>query len=175
MRTSFRQTVIATTAIVGLSGFAAVAAPPSAGDPTATRVPATSNRQAATPAPREVRNMEGRVEQRITDLHAKLQISPAQQSQWDQFSLVMRDNARGTDERFQQRVQNLPTMNAAENMQSYAQLSAAHAQDMAKLVPAFQALYATMSERQKGMADQVFRDDAHRGQNARSGDHARRG
>jgi protein CpxP len=170
MRTSLRQTVIATTAIIGLSTFAAAAAPPAAGDPTAVRPSTTTSGQSTTKAqPDAGHNMVGKIEQRITDLHAKLQISPAQQPQWDQFTQVMRDNARSMDQTFQHRVQTMPAMTAAENMQSYAQVAMEHAQDMQKLVPAFQALYGTMSDSQKRTADQVFRDDAHHGDQTRRG------
>jgi periplasmic protein CpxP/Spy len=163
MRTSLRQTAIATTAIIALSAFAAAAAPP-AGDPTATGAAPTTSGQSATKIhPSVHHNMVGKVEQRITDLHAKLHITPAQQPQWDQFIQVMRDNARTMDETFQHRVQTMTAMTATENMQSYAQLAATNAQDVQKLVPAFQALYDTMSDTQKRTADQVFRDDAHHG------------
>jgi len=165
MRTSLRQTVIATTAIIGLSAFAAVAAPPASGDPTVVHPSVTTNGQPTSTA----HVMEGKIEQRIADLHAKLQISPAQQPQWDQFSQLMRDNARSMDQSFQHRVQTMPSMTATENMQSYADVSMAHAQDVEKLVPAFQALYGTMSDSQKRRADQVFRDDANHGDQARRG------
>jgi protein CpxP len=168
MRTTLRQIVLVTTAIVGLTGFAAVAAPPTAGDPTAIRSVATTSGPSTAKA--DVgHNMAAKIEQRITDLHTRLQISPAQQPQWDQFTQVMRDNARDMDQTFQHRVQTLPGMTATENMQSYAQVSMAHAQDMQKLVPAFQALYGTMSDNQKRITDQVFRDDAHHGDQARRG------
>jgi hypothetical protein len=168
MRTSLRQTVIATTAIIGLSAFAAAAAP--AGDPTATRPSTASSGQSATNDHSSGhRTMVGKVEQRITDLHARLQITPAQQPQWDQFTQVMRDNAQTMDQTFQHRVQTMTAMTAAENMQSYAQLASTNAQDAQKLVPAFQALYDTMSDTQKRTADQVFRDDAHHGDHPRHG------
>jgi hypothetical protein len=48
MGTSFRQTVIATTAIVGLSAFAAAAAPPVASDPAAIHRSATANTASVT-------------------------------------------------------------------------------------------------------------------------------
>ena len=70
MRTSLRQTAIATTAIIALSAFAAAAAPP-AGDPTAIRPSTTTGGQSATQDhPNGRHNMAGKVEQRITDLHA---------------------------------------------------------------------------------------------------------
>jgi protein CpxP len=170
MRISFRQTVIATTAIAGLSAFAASAAPPAAGDPTAVRPSPTTGAQTTSPAqPDAGHNMAVKIEQRITDLHARLQISAAQQPQWSQFAQVMRDNAQSMDLAFQQRVDAIPTMTAAQNMQSYAQVATDHAQDMQKLVPAFQALYDTMSDNQKHTADQVFRADAHHSDQARHG------
>jgi periplasmic protein CpxP/Spy len=165
MHTSIRRTVFATTAIIGLSAFAAVAAQPGAGDPTAVRPSSTApNGQAMTKAqPATARGMETRMDQRITDLHARLLISPAQQPQWDNFSDVMRENARDTSETFQHRAQAMSAMTAAENMQSYAKVTAEYAQHMQKLVPTFQALYDTMSDSQKRTADQVFRDDANHG------------
>ena len=111
--------------------------------------------------------MAGKIEQRITDLHDRLQITPAQRPQWDQFILVMRDNAQTMDQTFQHRVQTISAMTATENLQSYALLASTNAQDVQKLVPAFQALYDTMSESQKRMADQVFRNDAHHGNHPR--------
>lgn len=168
MRTSLLQTVIATTAIIGLTAFAATAAPLAAGDPTATHPSTTTNGQStANDHPGVHHSIVGKVEQRITDLHAKLQITQAQQPQWDQFIQVMRDNAQSMDQTFQHRVQTMPAMTATENMQSYALLASTNAQDVQKLVPAFQALYDTMSDTQKRTADQVFRDDAHHGDHAR--------
>ena len=163
MYRTLRQTMIAATAIVSLSAFAAIAAPPGAGDPTAVR-PAAPHVK-----PAEPHNMAGKIEQRITELHARLQISPAQKAQWDQFADVMRENARGTDQTFARRIEAMPTMTAPENMASYAKVAVRHGEEMQKLVPAFQALYDVMSDNQKRTADQVFRDDAHHGDHARHG------
>lgn len=154
MRQAFRQTVVATAAMVGFAAVAAVAAPtvqggdPAAAQPAATRVSVTRDKASS-------------VEQRIASLHTKLEITPAQQPQWDQFSQVMRDNAQEMDEIFKTRVKAVSSMTATENMQSYAQLAMNHAQSVQKLVPAFQALYDTMSDSQKQIADKVFRDEAH--------------
>ncbi|MEO5736323.1 MAG: Spy/CpxP family protein refolding chaperone [Variovorax sp.] len=116
----------------------------------------------------------GAVEQRIAALRAKLQINTAQEPQWNQVAQVMRDNAQRMDNAFQRRVQMIGTQNAEENMASYAQVAAAHAQGMQNLVPAFHAVYITMTDLQKKAADQVFRDDAHRGSTPRSRQGARR-
>ena len=63
------------------------------------------------------------VENHIKRLHAQLQITPAEQPQWDQFAQVMRENARDMDQAFLQRAQQYPTMNAMQNMQSYEQMA----------------------------------------------------
>jgi hypothetical protein len=157
----FRHTIIAAAGLFVLSGLSAIAASPTAGDPAAT----------GSSAPKKSRPVPGHetprtIEHRIQDLHARLLISPAQQPQWDAFADVMRNNARNMERIFQQRVNTLSAMTAPENMQSYAQVAASQAEDMQKLVPAFQALYDTMSDSQKKTADQVFRDDAHRGKHA---------
>jgi periplasmic protein CpxP/Spy len=159
MRPSFRQSIFATTAILGMSTFAAIAAPPVTGD-----APAAKASSPASPAVRH--NREVTVEQRITDLHAKLAITPAQQPKWDAFAQVMRDNARDMNQTFQQRVNTMRAMTAPENMQSYAQVAASHAEAVQRLVPAFQTLYDTMSDTQKKTADQIFRTEAHHGEGA---------
>ena len=163
MHRTFRQTMIAATAIVSLSAFAAVAAQPGAGDPTSVRPTAPHVK------PTEPHNMAGKVEQQITELHAKLQVSPAQKPQWDQFADAMRENARNTDQSFARRIEAMPNMTAPQNMASYAKVATRHGEEMQKLVPAFQALYDVMSDNQKRTADQVFRDDAHHGDHARHG------
>jgi protein CpxP len=106
------------------------------------------------------RNAEERVERRIKELHTQLQITPAEEPQWNEFAQVMRENARDMDQAFMQRAQQYPTMNAVQNMQSYEQIAEDHAQRVQKLVPAFQKLYDAMPDQQKRLADQVFRANA---------------
>lgn len=170
MLTYFRQTVFATTAIIGLSGFAfaATAAPPAASDPTRAPTAAAAGGQTATPAKGAVRHtQESTVEQRISDLHAQLKITAAQEAQWAPFAQVMRDNAVAIDQAYQRRVQALPTMSAADDVKSYAEISAEHAQELQKMVPVFQALYDSMPDSQKHLADQVFRANANHSAPAR--------
>ena len=106
--------------------------------------------------------MEERVETHIKQLHAQLQITPAEQPQWDRSAQVVRDNARDMDRAFMQRAQQYATMNAVQNMQSYEQIAEAHVQHLQKLVPAFDNLYNEMPEQQKKLTDQVFRANAER-------------
>jgi hypothetical protein len=121
------------------------------------------------------KNAEERVENRIRELHAQLRITPAEEPQWNEFAAVMRDNARSMDERFRERAQGFESMNAVQNMQSYEKLAQAHAQDMDKLVPAFQKLYDAMPDQQKQLADQVFRANAEQHAQRRAAHHGRSG
>ena len=143
--------------------------------------------QAATPSPPAAaaspmadhpvpgKNAEERVENRIKELHAQLRITPAEEPQWNQFAEVMRDNARNMDQAFKERAQSFESMNAVQNMQSYEKLAQAHAQDLEKLVPAFQKLYDAMPDQQKQLADQVFRANAEQHAQRRAAHHGRSG
>jgi hypothetical protein len=62
------------------------------------------------------------------------------------------------------RAQQIPSMNAVQDMKSYQQLAEAHVQRLQKLIPAFEALYNAMPPQQQQLADQVFRDNADRRQ-----------
>ena len=104
------------------------------------------------------------VERRITDLHSRLHITSQQTQPWDQFAQVMRDNAREMDAIYKQRAERFGAMTAVDNMQSYAQIEQQRAQDVQKLVPAFQTLYASLSDQQKKTADEIFRNYAENAQ-----------
>jgi periplasmic protein CpxP/Spy len=130
----------------------------------ALALPAGAFAQTQTPTggspipPKEKPDAEAtRVELHIGQLHAQLHITPAQQAQWDQFAQVMRDNAKDMNQVLEQRASGFASMNAVENMQSYAQIAQQHAQDTQKLATAFQALYGDLSDAQKKNADAVFR------------------
>jgi len=97
-----------------------------------------------------------RVETRIQDLHRNLQITAAQETQWRDFAQVMRDNAKAIDVILKERSANISKMNAVDDLRSYQKLADAHAEGLKKLVPAFEALYNTMSDEQKKNADAVF-------------------
>jgi protein CpxP len=137
----------------------ALAQSPPAPAPVATPAPAPprqttqsdTHRTAGQPTP-------DRVEQRIADLHARLHIRSDQQAQWGSFAQVMRDNAQHMRQAADDRANKLKTMNASENMLSYAQLAMQHAQDVQSLATAFQPLYAALSPDQQKTADVMFRD-----------------
>jgi hypothetical protein len=103
---------------------------------------------------------EQRVEEHIKKLRAELQITAAEEPQWQQFVNVMRENAKDMDQMFSKRAAQYSTMNALQNMQSYAEISEAHARHVQKLVPAFETLYDAMPAPQKQLTDEVFRANA---------------
>jgi periplasmic protein CpxP/Spy len=132
---------------------------PAQSNPGATQLIAP----AATPAPALAQTesqMQTATEQRISGLQAQLAITPAQMPQWNAFAQVMRENAQTTDALFRQRAAGVQSMNAADNMQSYAQLSRAYGDGSEKLAAAFQASYAMLSDQQKQAADTLFRQQA---------------
>ena len=48
-------------------------------------------------------------------------------------------------------------MTAVEDIKSYGQIVDAHAEAIRKFIPAFESLYASMSDAQKKVADRLFR------------------
>ena len=72
----------------------------------------------------------------------------------------MRDNARKMDDDYKDRATRFASLNALENMQSYAQIAQEHAEDVQRLLAAFQPLYTAMPDAQKKLADAAFRNAA---------------
>ncbi len=106
---------------------------------------------------RGLQSMADRVELRIADLRAKLHINQDQQSLWDKFAQVMRDNAKHMAQLAEERATKLSMMNASDNLQSYAQIAVQRGQDLQSLAGAFQPLYPSLSDDQKRTADAMFR------------------
>jgi periplasmic protein CpxP/Spy len=100
---------------------------------------------------------EDRAEARIKDMHAKLKITPAQEDKWAKITQEMRDNAKTMDALTQARVANAKTMTAVEDLNSYGEIAAAHANGIKKFTPLFETLYTGMSDAQKKEADELFR------------------
>ncbi len=100
---------------------------------------------------------EDRLEGRITELHTQLNITPAQADPWSKVAQVMRDNAKTLDALTQLRVENAKTMTAVEDLKSYGEIAAAHAEGLQKLTAVFVILYNSLSDAQKKDADEAFR------------------
>lgn len=167
----FAATLFVTTILAAAPAWAQTTISPA----TSTPAPATTEPAPATPTHKASthtaaaavppgQTMEVLVDKRITDLHRQLHITAAQSSQWDQFAQVMRDNAKEIDQAYKDRADRLDTMSAVDNMQSFEQIEQLRAQQMQKLVPAFQTLYASLSDEQKQDADALFRNQAAKSQ-----------
>lgn len=100
---------------------------------------------------------QNRAERRIDDLHRMLTIQPGQEAQWAVVATIMRDNAVTMDALTQLRIDHIKDFSAVDDLSSYGDISAAHAEGIRKLTPAFRTLYETMSVTQRDQADFLFR------------------
>ena len=100
------------------------------------------------------------VDQRLAVLKKTLVITPAQQPDWHGFATVMRNNATGLWQMYNERNAKLGTMNALANIESYAAITGRQADDMNALSAAFQILYGILTPAQQVKADILFRREA---------------
>jgi len=140
------------TVCAGLAGAAAL--------PTAeaqTR-PATGATAVATQGAPSHHGKEAGIEAMVQHLHDSLKITPQQEPQWQNVATVMRDNAETLNNLVKERSEHAKTATALDDLKSYARISEAHAAATKRLIPAFEALYDSMSPEQKQTADAEFRD-----------------
>jgi periplasmic protein CpxP/Spy len=96
------------------------------------------------------------VEKHIRDLHAKLKITPAEQSQWDAVAQAMRDNAAELDSAISKRDEIAEHGTAMDDLKAYGDIVQVHADSVKKLSAVFASLYDVMPAEQKKVADEVF-------------------
>ena len=102
-------------------------------------------------------NEDKGIEQRITQLHTELKITPDQESKWNSVAQAMRDNAASMDKLITQHRQQGPTnMTAVDELDANQQFAQAHLDGLKNFTSAFKSLYDSMSDQQKKNADQVF-------------------
>jgi periplasmic protein CpxP/Spy len=131
---------------------------PGATPPNASVPSAPSTQAAPTRKPGHGKmSPSDRVEARIRDLHARLQITPAQETQWNGVAQAMRDNAKTMETIISDRSRKMATMSAVDDLRSYESLAEAHADGMKRLVAAFDPFYDSLSDGQKKTADDLFR------------------
>jgi hypothetical protein len=94
---------------------------------------------------------------RIKYLHDRLRITPAQEALWANVAQVMRDNAKALTPIIKERVEHAKTGNAIDYLSSYQKLGETQLDSLKKFAVAFHALYDSLSEDQKKIADSVFR------------------
>lgn len=101
------------------------------------------------------------VEEHIKQLHRELQITPAEEAQWDTVAQTMRENAQNLDRAIDERDASIRTASAVDNLKSYADVVQAHAAAVKRLADSFSPLYSEMSEEQKKVADEIFSHREH--------------
>jgi len=139
--------VLASTFLVS-GAYADMAAPSAAAPPSA---------DASTPAMVKAdtpRNTE--LEKHVQDLHAKLKITSAEESQWADVVRTMRDNALELDKAIDKRKAIVSSGTAIDDLNAYGDIAQVHADNVKKLSAAFSPLYASMPDAQKKVADAVF-------------------
>lgn len=95
------------------------------------------------------------VERQIGDLRKRLNITPQQQPQFDAFAQAMRQNAQTMEPLMQEQEQSTKR-NAIDDLKAAAKFAAAEADALKRLMAPLQALYDTLSDQQKKVADQVL-------------------
>jgi hypothetical protein len=93
----------------------------------------------------------------IDHLHDSLKITAEQEPLWHGVTEVMRENAATMSRLAQERAEHSQTATALDDLQSYAEISEAHAAGTKRMILVFQALYDGMSPGQKNAADAEFR------------------
>jgi periplasmic protein CpxP/Spy len=102
------------------------------------------------------------VEQRITTLHASLNITPAEETQWNGVAQAMRENAAAMEKLVATNRTTPPqNMTAVQDLESYQRFAQAHVDGLKNLTSAFSTLYDAMPDAQKKNADQVFQTSGH--------------
>lgn len=145
--------------LAGPLNAATIDAPAAPPQQLAQTTPPAAPPPAATPAkPR--RSPTERVETRIKKLHEALHITSGQEQIWAPVAQAMRDGAQMMQQALERRQQS-PSMTAVDDLKNYQAIAQAHAQSLDKLVPAFDALYAGLSDDQKKEADTLFNQSRH--------------
>ena len=109
------------------------------------------------------------VEQRITNLHAALQITPAEDAKWNRVAQSMRENAAAMEKLVaENRLTPPQNMTAVGDLKTYEKFAQAHVKGLKNLIASFGKLYATMPAAQQKNADAVFQSFGHEASPAHS-------
>jgi hypothetical protein len=154
LRTHAPAALLAAT-MAGAS-IAAIALPHArAATPESKTTSKTTTTTTTAPAPHS--RMLVHVDHRLAALKAKLRITASEQHAWHGFAQVSRDNATAIATLYQSRAAHLATMNAVQNMESFAAIQAKQADNMNKLTAAFQTFYGKLDASQQKTVDSMFR------------------
>lgn len=100
-------------------------------------------------------------ESRISQLKTALNITEDQSMVWNNMTQVMRENAKDMDALSRERAEKSKTMNAVEHVKFHSRVTEAQLEQQKKFIPAFEALYAALSDTQKATIDSIFRTGAY--------------
>lgn len=95
-------------------------------------------------------------ESQIKQLQGTLTITAEQEPLWNNLTQVMRENAKDMDAIRKERSENTEPMSAVEQMKFHSKITQAHLDQMNKLIPTFEAFYASLSDQQKNITNMVF-------------------
>jgi len=148
---------IAMSALLGATMLAApLAARAADADAPVAAAPVTASVTGTPHAERET------VEQRITSLHASLNITPGEEANWNGVTKAMRDNAAVMDKLVAEKSAMDPaTMTAVQDLRTYEKFAHAHMEGLKTLTSSFEILYQAMPDAQRKTADQVFQNFGH--------------
>ena len=164
---TFPKTVSApfarSVAIAALMGATMLASPLSAARADSVTNTTIQLAQAAAPqnsAAKGATETKGEtVEQRITNLHSALKITPDQDAKWNAVAQAMRENAASMDKlAAASRTTPPQNMTAVEDLNTYEKFAQAHVDGLKNLISSFKTLYTAMPDAQKKTADEVFKN-----------------
>jgi periplasmic protein CpxP/Spy len=159
--------------IAALMGATMLASPLSAARADGAANPAHQLAQAAAaPSQAAAETTDARsesIEQRITSLHEALQISPKEESDWNNVAQAMRENAAAMENLASERMDQAPqSMTAVQDLAAYEKYAQAHVDGLKNLIASFTTLYDSMPDAQKKNADEVFQSFGHKGASSHS-------
>jgi hypothetical protein len=91
-------------------------------------------------------------------IHDQLGITPLQENLWNNVTLIMRENSQSMAALIRSRAKQETAMTALDDLKSYSEVASLHADGLKKFIPAFEALYKSMSEEQQKNADILFQN-----------------
>jgi periplasmic protein CpxP/Spy len=107
------------------------------------------------------------VEQRITNLHAALKVTPAEEANWNGVAQAMRENAAAMEKLAADKTLHPPQdLTAIDDLKNYEKFAQAHVDGLKNLISSFEIFYKSIPDPQKKIADQVFQSFGSKGRTA---------
>ncbi len=155
-RLTISVTAVSSVAMTALLGTAILAGPWA----SAYADPAPLHAQQAATG----QNASETVEQRITNLHASLKVTPDEESNWNGVAQAMRENAAAMEKLVADKTtQPAQNMTAVDDLKTYEKFAQAHVDGLKNLISSFQTFYGALPDAQKKIADQVFQNAGMKG------------